>query len=73
MTNHSHNELNGNIRIVVTTNYLKHDNGVGGFFFSKQTMEFPAGTMKDLTEVYCTSEGAASQCKKHGKFQQPPS
>jgi hypothetical protein len=44
-----------------------------GVFFSKQTMEFPAGTMKDLTEVYCTSEGAASQCKKHGKFQQPPS
>jgi len=31
-------------------------------------MEFPVGTMKDLTEVYCTSDGAASQCKNMASF-----
>ena len=43
-----------------------------GFFLSphplKQTMEFPVGTMKDLNEVYCTSDGAASQCKNMASF-----
>jgi len=66
VTNDSHNEVSGNVRIVVATDYLKHDNGV--FVFSKQTMEFPVGTMKDLTEVYCTSDGAVSQCKNMASF-----
>jgi len=64
VTNHLHNEVNGNIGIV-TTNYLKHENGVG---FFKQTMEFPVVTMKDLIEVYCTSDVAASQCKNMASF-----
>jgi hypothetical protein len=63
VTNHSHNEANGNIRIVVTTDYLKHNN-----VFFNQTMEFPVGTIKDLTDVYCTSDGAASQCKNMASF-----
>jgi len=36
--------------------------------FFKQTMEFPVGTIEDLTEVYCTSDGAASQCKHMASF-----
>jgi hypothetical protein len=51
VTNRSHNEVNGNIRIVVTADSLKHDNEVV-LPFCKQTMEFPVGKMKDLTEIY---------------------
>jgi hypothetical protein len=36
--------------------------------FFKQTMEFPVVTMKDLTEVYCTSDGAGLQCKIMASF-----
>jgi len=36
--------------------------------FFKQTMGFPVVTMKDLTEVCCTSDGAASQCKNMASF-----
>jgi len=31
-------------------------------------MEFPVGTVKDLTEVYYTSDGAASQWKNMTSF-----
>ena len=31
-------------------------------------MEFAVGTMKDVTEVYCTFDGAASQCKNMASF-----
>jgi hypothetical protein len=31
-------------------------------------MEFPVGTMKGLTEVYCTSDAAASQFKHMAGF-----
>jgi len=41
---------------------------MGLVFFLRKTMELPAGTMKDLTEVCCTSEGAALQCKNMTSF-----
>jgi hypothetical protein len=59
--------VNGNVRIVVTKDSFKYDNEVS-VYFSKQTMEYSVGKTKDLTEVYCSSDGATSQCNNKANF-----